>query len=110
MADSMPNRGQKRFKTCNKKGMKSGMTFQDVKVRKPLAAVSDINQKGNMVIFDCKEAAILPAGAPELEEIRKLLKKVKDRVALEEKNGTFIMSLWMQTEEAEPEGFTGQGR
>ena len=110
MADSMPNRGQKRFKTCNKKGMKSGMTFQDVKVRKPLAAVSDINQKGNMVIFDCRESAILPAGAPELEEIRKLLKKVKDRVALEEKNGTFIMSLWMQTEEAEPEGFTGQGR
>ena len=63
------------------------------------------------MIFDCKESAILPSSAPELVEIRRLLKMVKDRIELEKKGGAFVMSLWMQTEDKdEPEGFTGQGR
>ena len=110
--ETMPNRGQKRFKTrSGKQSNVKNMTFQDVKVRKPLASVAAMNDKGNMVIFDCKESAILPSSAPELVEIRRLLKRVKDRLELEKKGGTFVMALWMQTEDKdEPEGFTGQGR
>ena len=53
----MPNLGEKfNFKT--KDGLNSSITFQVTKVKKPLAAVSKITEKGNWVCFGPKEAYI----------------------------------------------------
>ena len=73
------------------------MTFQDAKVRKPLAAVSGITGKGNIVLFDKKGSFIAPSDTPEVEEIRGLIGRVKNRIELEEKRGIYIMPVWVQT-------------
>ena len=54
----MPNMGEKkvRFKTTD--GLNSSIMFQVTKVKKPLAAVSKITEKGNWVCFGPSEAYI----------------------------------------------------
>ena len=75
----------------------SRMCFQDAPVRKPLAAVSGITVKGNLVYFDKEGSCIVPASAPEIEQIRALTRKVKNRIKLHEKRGVFVMPLWLKT-------------
>ena len=56
----IPNRGKKKvgFKTI-KEDLKSSIVFQVTDVKRPLAAVSKIVEKGNWVCFGPKEAYIL---------------------------------------------------
>ena len=71
------------------------MMFQDAKVRKPLAAVSGITSNGNVVLFDKKGSFIAPSDCPEVEDIRKLIKSIKNKIELEEKRGVYIMPVWV---------------
>ena len=102
--ERIPNRGQKRFKVVprgqRQRQQMHQMTFQDAKVRKPLAAVSGIVDKNNLVLFDKQGSFIAPANEPEVAEIRRLIKQVKSRIALEEKRGVYIMPMWIQEAEA----------
>ena len=50
--------GSHRFAHCALVGLKSSVTFQVTKVKKPLAAVSKITEKGNWVCFGPSEAYI----------------------------------------------------
>jgi hypothetical protein len=91
------------------------MTFQDAPVRKPLAAVSGITDKGNVVLFDRKGSFIAPEDAPELQTIRELIKQVKNRIELERKKGVYIMPIWVQSGKglsSKPKAsvFLGQGK
>ena len=47
----MPNPGEKKVHFKTKDGLNSSITFQVTKVKKPLAAVSKITEKGNWVCF-----------------------------------------------------------
>jgi hypothetical protein len=96
--ERIPNRGQKSLsvKTAED-GPTRKMTFQDAEVRKPLAAVSGITGKGNVVLFDKRGSFIAPAESPEVEQIRGLIRQVKNRIELEEKRGIYIMPVWVQT-------------
>ena len=87
-------------------GVASATKFQGADVRKPLLAVSGLNDKGNPVWFDHDTTGgsfIIPKGAPELLEIRKLIKQVKARVRLDRKGGIFQLRNW--TPDAKAEGF-----
>ena len=116
--DRLHNKGQKKLRAkVTRKGPERGMTFQDVNVRKPLAAVSSITHKNNLVMFDMPGNFILPGNAPEVAEIRRLANKVKNRIKMEERRGVYVMSLWVKeygdTEPTEgnlEEGFPGQGQ
>ena len=57
--NKMPNLGEKRVKFKTKDGMNSSIMFQVTKVKKPLAAVSRITEKGNWVCFGPDEAYIM---------------------------------------------------
>ena len=50
--------GEKKVKFKTKGGINSNITFQVTKVKKPLAAVSRITEKGNWVCFGPTEAYI----------------------------------------------------
>ena len=104
--ERIPNRGQKkwRVKTANDQSIKS-MTFQDANVRKPLAAVSGITARNNVVFFDKKGSFIVPADSAEVEDIRRLVMRAKNRIELEEKKGVYVMPIWVD----ESAGFTRQG-
>ena len=44
-------------------GQEGRFTFQAAPVRKPLLAVSSVNDKGNLVLFDGDESYIIPGKA-----------------------------------------------
>ena len=78
-------------------GLISNTKFQAAKVRKPLLAVSGLNDRGNPVWFDHDQTGgsfIIPKNSPELKKIRELIQQVKARVRLERKNGTFQLRNW----------------
>ena len=72
------------------------MTFQDAKVRKPLAAVSGITDKNNIVLFDKNGSFIAPANCPEVTEIRRLINQVKSKIELHESRGVYLMPVWIE--------------
>ena len=80
------------------------MTFQAARVRKPLMAVSSINRRGNLVLFDGDRSFILPGNAPEVAQVRKNVDQIRGKVPLHLRNGVFTMKTWRQ---AAP--FPGQG-
>ena len=73
-------------------GATGKFTFQAVdNLQQTLLAVSDINAKGNAGWFDKKESCILPAGCPELNQIRAIVQKAKNKVPMYVRNGVFRM-------------------
>ena len=94
--ETMPNRGQKRYKVSPaSSGKRFAMTFQDAPVRKPLAAVSGITGKDNLVVFGPELSGIIPGDSPEAAQIKKLLQQAKQRIDLKQRKGIYVMDLWM---------------
>ena len=99
----IPNLGEVVTHVKLENGTTGKLTFQGAAVRKPLLAVSDINQKGNLVIFDGSASFIIPGTAAEMKELRAVIAKIKGKVKLEKKNGVFTMRAWRTR--APPLGF-----
>ena len=59
-----PNLGQLAPKMIVESGQEASLTFQAGKVRKPLLAVSAVNEKGNLVIFDGDNSFIVSGKFP----------------------------------------------
>ena len=73
-------------------------------MRKPLLAVSDVNEKGNLVLFDGHQSFIMQP-SEEVEAIRRLVMKASKKVPMHLENGTFKLKAW------QPEGpFGRQGK
>jgi hypothetical protein len=69
-------------------------------------AVSSVNDKGNLVLFDEKGPFIIPGINKDLvSRLRALVKQAPDKVELHRKNGILDMKAW----KLKP-GFTRQGR
>ena len=104
--EKIPNEGQFKLPMRLDDGRMTESTYQAARVRKPLMAVSSVNDKGNMVIFDEKGSFILPGQNKELiNQMRSLIQKFTDKVKLHRKNGVFHMKAWKLKS-----GFTRQGR
>ena len=72
----------------------SRMTFQGAKVRKPLLAVSEVTDKGNIVVFDGSGSFILPNTCAGVASVRKTTTRVQGRIPLHAKNGVFVLRTW----------------
>ena len=79
------------------------IVFQGAAVRKPLLAVSDVNKKGNMVVFDGPNSCTVPANARELAKLRALVGKIRGKVPLQAKNGVYTMTVQLTSDR--PGGF-----
>ena len=80
-------------------------------MRKPLLAVSASNDAGNMCIFDSAGSCILSGSAPELLEIRRLVKQATKKLDVQREGGTFTLRTWRLPESlAPPAGFQRPGR
>ena len=93
--EKIPNEGQFVAPMRLDDGRMTNSTYQAARVRKPLMAVSSVNDRGNLVLFDDQESFIIPGNNKALiAQIRALVKKVQDRVKLHRKNGVFHMKAW----------------
>ena len=75
-------------------GVVSNSTWQIAEVRKPLMAVSQCNDKHNLVIFDNDASCILSNSAPEAEQIRALLRQATKKIKVARQGGTYKLKLW----------------
>merc|ERR1712079_138998 len=78
----IPNLGQFTARRTLANGLLSATKFQAAEIRKPLLAVSGLNDKGNPVWFDHDQTGgsfIIPKGTPELQQIRKLIAQMKSK-------------------------------
>ena len=92
-------------------GVAAKFRYQGAKVRKLLLSVTNINRKGNIVVFDGDDSALVPASAPELTEIRKLMQQAQTRIPFHPKNWVFVMKTWKVPNAPESKGtFRRQGR
>ena len=104
--EKLPNEGQFVAPMRLDDGRITQSTYQAAQVRKPLMAVSSVNDKGNLVVFDGKGSFIVPGiNKGLISQLRALIQKVPDKVPLHRKNGVFHMKAW----KLKP-GFTRQGR
>ena len=104
--EKIPNEGQFVVPMLLEDGRHARSTYQAAQVREPLMAVSSVNDKGNLVLFDDKESYIIPGRNKDLiKQLRALVQKVPDKVQLHRKNGVFHMKAWKVKS-----GFTRQGR
>ena len=104
--ENIANEGQFRVPYRLEDGRVTHSTYQAARVRKPLMAVSSVNDKGNIVVFDEKGSFILPGGNKDLiSQLRALVQRVPDKVQPHRKNGVFHMKAWKLKS-----GFTRQGR
>ena len=93
----IPNLGQMTAKRMMSNGLMGAVKFQGADVRKPLLAVSGLNDKGNPCWFDHDSTGgsfIIPGDAPELKEIRKLTSQIKARIKMDRKGCIFQLRNW----------------
>ena len=88
------NRGEFTSELLVETGEMGKLNFADADVRKPLLAVSSCNSKGNPVWFDGHRSYWIPAGAPQLEQIRQLIAGIDKKIKLHLENGTYKMRAW----------------
>ena len=102
----MPNQGQMKPRLLLETGHLGNFTIQNVDpVKKPLLAVSDVNEKGNIGFFDGHNSSLICGTAEEMAALRKLVASIKTKVPLHYSNGTYKMKAW------QPEApFRRQGR
>ena len=81
-------------------------TFQVAQVRKPLMAVSASCDAGHLCLFDNDGSFLIVRDSAEGREIRRLAKRCVDKMALERRNGVYVLP----TTIVAPERLTPQAR
>ena len=92
--ERIPNEGEIKPEVLLEDNAAGSMTFQAAQVRKPLMAVSSVNDKGHLVLFDLLGSFLVPASAPEVPQIRALIQQVQGKLRLHRENGVFHMKTW----------------
>ena len=105
--DVIPNEGEFDALAMVQSGAKAKITFQAAEVRQPLLAVSGLVDKGNLTVFD-QQSFVIPGSAPEVEEIRRLIQKVKGKIPMYREKGVYKMRNWKLP--SKTQGFTMPGK
>ena len=83
------NMGQKTFNAVTNCGVLHRMTAQVTDVKKALLSVAKLVKSGNRVVFD--------EGNCFIEN-----KTTKQRIPIEEKNGTYALRVWINRDQSSP--------
>ena len=104
-----PNEGQVRVPMVNENGQPCHGNYQVTEaLTKPLAAISDSCDKGNIALFDNDGSFLIRRDSGEGKAIRELARKAKDKMNMYRENGVYVMPMWIQP--AGTEFFPRQGR
>ena len=94
--DNIANQGQFLLPMRLDDGRVVKSTYHVAQARKPLMAVSSVNDKGSSVVFDEKGSFIIPGSNKDLiSQLRALFQKMLDKVKLHRKNEVFHMRAWI---------------
>ena len=77
-------------------GGRATLKLQTAPVRRALLSVSEINDKGNLVLFDGDASYLIPSGSPQTEALRLAAARCRTKVPLRRRNGVFQMAVRME--------------
>ena len=93
----------------NERGAECKGNFQIADgIKKPLAAVSDSCDEGNLCLFDNDGSFIIRRESTEGKAIRELAAKARAKIELHRKNGVYTMPVWIQEPPTDPFPRPGQ--
>ena len=75
-----------------------------------LGSVADMNDAGNMVIFDEKGSMSLPGTSPEAATICRAMARATKATLIHHRRNNFYIPLWVQAPEAAKAPFTRRGK
>ena len=84
------------FGLGSEQGQAACIKFQDAAVRRPILSVGESTGAGNMVLFDAEESVILPKGSPAIDEIRKILRLVKNKLPMRKEKHIYTLDAWVE--------------
>ena len=104
------NEGEVTYKFMTEHGDISRGTTQIGKVRRPLAAVSNMTKKGKKMVLFCEDDDwAIDRRDPLANQILELVRKVKAKTRIHEHKGTYRMRAWLMPEKAQgPFGRQGE--
>ena len=108
-----PNEGEVKLPFITEHGRPACGAFQVAEgLTKPLAAISDSCDKGNLSVFDNDGSFLINRESEEGKAIRELVNKARDKVQMYRKNGVYVMPVWLQSPEevAKSAPFQRQGK
>ena len=102
------NVGQVKVNLRTEAGVERSGRFQvSDAISKPLAAVSDSCDCGNLSVFDNDGSAVIRRDSPEGKEIRGLVAAAADKIDVHRRNNVYVMPMWVKDPPATL--FTRQG-
>ena len=95
------NEGQVTYKFMTEHGDIARGTTQIGKVKRPLAAVSNMSKKGKKMVLFCEDNDwAIDRKDPLADEILELVKKVRLKTKIHEHKGTYRMRAWLIPQKA----------
>ena len=100
------NEGQVTYRFMTEHGDVARGTTQVGKVRRPLAAVSNMSKKGNKMVLFCEDNDwAIDRQNPIADDFLALVEKVRMKTKIHEHKGTYRMRAWLMPESASPAPF-----
>ena len=99
----IPNKGERKGRMGFESGIVANTCYQEGGVRKPLLAVADVLDQGNITIFSSQGSVVAPMSDPAVKKILELLSQIKTKIEVHRVNNTFRIPAWIQ-KAARPEG------
>jgi len=92
----IPNKGERKGKMGFENGIIANTCYQEGGVRKPLLAVADVLDQGNISIFSNQGNIVAPMSDPAVKKILELLSQIKTGIHVHRVNNTFRIPAWIQ--------------
>ena len=67
-------------------------------IEQALGSVAEMNDSGNLLIFDNEGSAMIPGKSPEAAAIRKAMMRCKRKMKIHRRKNSFYMPIWVQPE------------
>ena len=91
----MPNMGERSGKLMFEGGVVGRSKWQEGGTRKPLLAVSDLEDMGNITIFSPQGSLIAPVSDPSVQKILDLMNSIKGSIKVHRSQGTYKILAWV---------------
>ena len=92
----IPNEGERKGMMGFENGIVANTCYQEGGVRKPLLAVADTLDQGNITLFTNKGNIVAPESDPAVKKILELLSQIKTGIHVHRVNNTFRIPAWIQ--------------
>ena len=92
----IPNEGERQGTMLFENGIIANTRMQEGNVRRPLLAVSQVEDQGNVTIFSSQGSIVAPMSDPAVQKILALMTQIKTGIKVHRVNNTYRIPVWIK--------------